>query len=198
MTRRETPRGEVTLVRETRLDLGQGMMHKTWTYFLPSGERVSHQSAVRLYLPLSDALPEPEAPIKEPPPTDGRALKILLVEDDPDVATLAAAMLMDLGHAVRHVDAYGPAVELMRSDAEIDLLITDLVMPGGRSGADVAQTAAELRPGTPIILCSGYAAEALRAAGSLPWPLLRKPYSAGDLAKAIAEVLTSSSSLTGG
>lgn len=51
VTRRETPRGEVTLVRETRLDLGQGMMHKTWTYFLPSGERVNHQSAVRLYLP---------------------------------------------------------------------------------------------------------------------------------------------------
>lgn len=51
VTRRDTPRGEVTLVRETRLDLGAGMMRKTWTYFLPDGERVRHESAVRLLMP---------------------------------------------------------------------------------------------------------------------------------------------------
>jgi 2-polyprenyl-3-methyl-5-hydroxy-6-metoxy-1,4-benzoquinol methylase len=51
VTRRHTPRGEVTLVRETLLDLSEGMMKKTWTYLLPGDRRVEHRSAVRLYLP---------------------------------------------------------------------------------------------------------------------------------------------------
>ncbi len=58
VTQRRTARGEVTLIRETRLDLRAGMMQKTWTYILPDGRRVEHESAVRLYLPhtLADLL----------------------------------------------------------------------------------------------------------------------------------------------
>ena len=153
-------------------------------------------TTVRLYLPLTQDRPDDE---EDPAPAaraqaGDRALKVLLVEDDPDVAELARAMLMDLGHAVRHVTAYDPAAELLTSDAEIDLLITDLVMPGERTGADVARAAAELRPDLPVILCSGYAGAALDAAETLPWPLLRKPYSASELAEMIDGLLTSSSS----
>ncbi len=51
VTRRQTPEGEIVLVRETSLDLAAGFMNKVWTYFLPNGRRVTHESRVRLYLP---------------------------------------------------------------------------------------------------------------------------------------------------
>ena len=189
----------------TTKEVGKGTglgLSQVYGFARQSGGSATVESApqqgttVRLYLPLSHEPLETEAEVAKTPPFEGeRALKILLVEDDADVAALARAMLMDLGHAVRHVSAYDTAVALLGSDAELDLLITDLVMPGGRTGADVARLATEVRPNLPIIVCSGYAGETLQAADALPWPLLRKPYSASNLSEVITQVLASSASL---
>jgi DNA-binding LytR/AlgR family response regulator len=62
-------------------------------------------------------------------------------------------------------------------------------MPGELSGVDLARRAVGLRPGLPVILSSGYVGETLSAAEEAPWPLLRKPYGADQLAAAIAEVM---------
>ena len=80
------------------------------------------------------------------------------------------------------------ALAILRSGATFDLLLTDLIMPGDRSGVDLAREAVAMRPGLPVILSSGYTGDILNAAEDTPWPLLRKPYGAEQLAQAIAEV----------
>jgi PAS domain S-box-containing protein len=142
-------------------------------------------TAVRVYLPLSTET----APAKEAAPSPverGRRLNVLLVEDDVQVGDMVAAMLEGLGHRVERAEAAQPALERLRRADNIDLLLTDLVMPGGMSGVELAHEAVALRPELPIILSSGYVGEALLAAEGAPWPMLRKPYTAEALAEAIA------------
>jgi CheY-like chemotaxis protein len=111
---------------------------------------------------------------------------VLLVEDDIEVAIMVAAMREELGHHVTRADGVDRALELLKRQGPIDLMLTDLVMPGGRSGVDLARAASDIRPGLPIILSSGYTGETLSTAVDAPWPLLRKPYSAELLARTIA------------
>jgi DNA-binding NtrC family response regulator len=68
-------------------------------------------------------------------------------------------------------------------------MLTDLIMPGGMNGVELAHAAVGLRPGLPVILTSGYTGEALGAAAEAPWPLLPKPYPADALAAAIDQVM---------
>ncbi|WP_293452538.1 ATP-binding protein [Phenylobacterium sp.] len=144
-------------------------------------------SCFSVYLPLVEATPIAH-PV-EPSPAAGPALRVLLVEDDPQVAELAQAMLEELGHSVRPVGGASDALAILRTGAEVDLLLTDLIMPGDRSGVDLAREAVSLRPDLPVILSSGYTGETLSAAEGAPWPLLRKPYGADQLAHVIAGVL---------
>src|SRR5690606_29280016 len=97
------------------------------------------------------------------------ALSILLVEDDHDVGDLVAAMLEDLGHEVLRASDVEEGLEVLRSSARIDLLITDLVMPGERNGVDLARQAVVLRANLPVILSSGYTGDALGPAERAPW-----------------------------
>jgi CheY-like chemotaxis protein len=98
-------------------------------------------------------------------------------------------MLIDLGHAVVRADRPAEAMKVLRRRLPLDLLLTDVVMPGGSSGVELAHEAVKLRPGLPVILSSGYTGETLSAAAEAPWPLLLKPYSADTLAQMIASVL---------
>ncbi|HEY9217360.1 MAG TPA: response regulator, partial [Phenylobacterium sp.] len=119
----------------------------------------------------------------------GPALQVLLVEDDAEVADLVTAMLEELGHAVTRAEDADSGLKIVQESRRIDLLLTDLVMPGARNGVDLAQEALRLRPDLPVILSSGYTGEILGPAERAPWPLLRKPYSAEALARTIDEVL---------
>ncbi|MFC3079775.1 PAS domain-containing protein [Phenylobacterium terrae] len=151
---------------------------------------VGQGSTVRLYLPRSAnaaAAGETAAPGKDR--QNGPRLRVLLVEDDPDVGDLVTAMLEELGHEVTRASEVEAGLRLLAEGRPIDLLLTDVVMPGGRSGVDLAQEAVRLRPGLPVILSSGYTGEVLSPAERAPWPLLRKPYSAEALARMIDEAL---------
>ena len=77
----------------------------------------------------------------------------------------------------------------LEAGAPADLLLTDLIMPGEKTGVELAREAVALRPGLPVILSSGYTGEMLSAAEDAPWPLLLKPYGADALAQAIADVM---------
>ncbi|MBO9500455.1 PAS domain-containing protein [Brevundimonas sp. A19_0] len=112
---------------------------------------------------------------------------VLLVEDDPEVQAIAVAILETLGLKVTTAADGASALKRLKSGA-FDLLLTDIVMPGGMSGLDLARRAADLYPAMRIVLATGYAGddvdEALRDA---PWALIRKPFAA-DALKAVLKV----------
>jgi CheY-like chemotaxis protein len=147
-------------------------------------------ATVRIYLPLAQA--DPEATVSEPAAAaapSGPACRILLVEDDSSVGEMVEAMLADLGHEVLRAEAAAPALTILESRERIDLLLTDLIMPGGMNGVELAHAAVALRPGLPVILTSGYTGDTLGAAAEAPWPLLPKPYPSESLAALIEAVL---------
>jgi len=153
---------------------------------------VGHGTVVRLYLPISreggggkllEAEDEMDLPV-------GRET-VLVVEDDPMVRQFVVRQLKGLGYLVREA-ADGPsAVALLKSPAAIDLVFTDLVMPNGMTGRDVAEAARRIRPEVRLLLTSGYGQNVIIYQGKLDprVPLLRKPYRKADLAKVVREVL---------
>jgi PAS domain S-box-containing protein len=147
-------------------------------------------ASVCLYLPR--IAPDPSATAAYAPEArsaDGPKLRVLLVEDDSQVAELVEAMLLDLGHQVQVAQNAAAALTILRAGEPVDLMLTDLIMPGDKSGVDLAREAVSLRPELPIVLSSGYTGEVLSAAEHTPWPLLRKPYGAEQLARTIADVM---------
>jgi PAS domain S-box-containing protein len=154
-------------------------------------------TTVTVYLPVAAERAEAAAlPASRGAQTPGAALRVLLVEDDPAVAAIAEALLRDLGHAVERAEAAEAALELLRGETGFDLLLTDVIMPGGMNGVQLARAAVTLRPGLAVVLTSGYAGEAIdEALVEAPWPFLRKPYAGAELAallsgvKAAAEVV---------
>ena len=113
--------------------------------------------------------------------------RVLLVEDDPQVAELIDAMLHDLGHTVIRAGGVDEALDRLNQDATIELVLSDVIMPGGRSGVDLAEHLAEIRPGLPVVLCSGYTGGDQGRAQAGAWPFLSKPFSLDSLAKVLTE-----------
>ena len=176
---------------------GTGLgLSQVYGFARQSGGTVTVDSApgkgatVRIYLPLEAVeaadLPAAAAPT---PARRGPSRRVLLVEDDASVGEMVEAMLADLGHEVVRAEAAAPALAILARPDRIDLMVTDLIMPGGMNGVALAHAAVALRPGLPVILTSGYTGETLGAAEQAPWPLLSKPYPAETLA-AIIEAVT--------
>ena len=153
-------------------------------------------TSVRLYLPAADLgsgsksassdVGEHEAP------RGGET--VLVVEDDPFVRGYAVATLEGLGYKTR-VAANGPdALIHLAADEHIDLLFTDIVMPGGLNGWDLAQRAVELRPDIKTLFTSGYALDTLVANGRAlnGLTILMKPYRKSDLAWRIRQAIENS------
>jgi PAS domain S-box-containing protein len=147
-------------------------------------------ATIRIYLPLQSVDAErSDAPADAGGVAAGPSRRILLVEDEVSVGDMVEAMLTDLGHQVVRAAAAPPALKILKAPGRIDLLLTDLIMPGGKTGVELAREAAVIRPGLPVILTSGYTGETLGEAADAPWPLLRKPYSADTLAGLIETVI---------
>ncbi len=109
---------------------------------------------------------------------------ILVVDDDPDVRDYASHVLEDCGYCVLTAPDGATALLMLRSRTPIDVLFTDIVMPG-LDGLEVARRALQQVPGLKILFASGY------AGGRAPVsPLLKKPYRAHQLAGEIAAVLS--------
>ncbi|BBK39170.1 hypothetical protein STAQ_42480 [Allostella sp. ATCC 35155] len=141
-------------------------------------------TTVRLYLPrATDAAVAPDALPDEPgiPPGEGQA--ILVVEDDAQVRAHTERQLLGLGYEVVGVPD-GAAALTMLSGRPFDLILTDVVMPGGMSGRDVADAAVRLRPGIAVLFMSGYTENAIVHGGQLDPDarLLSKPFRLRDLA----------------
>jgi CheY-like chemotaxis protein len=105
---------------------------------------------------------------------------VLLVEDNPDVATVSAGMLEQLGYTVRHVSSANAALTEIELDG-IDVLFSDIVMPGQMDGIALARQARKLNPNLPILLTTGYSGTRQNE-----FPILRKPYRLEELSQALA------------
>ncbi|MFQ3661731.1 MAG: PAS domain S-box protein [Chloroflexaceae bacterium] len=116
---------------------------------------------------------------------------ILLVEDDEAVRHFARQQLMSLGYAVVEAATGPSALEILRARDDIDLIFTDIVMPGGMSGRELVEAARLLRPGLKALYTSGYAENVIVHHGRLDpgVVLLSKPYRRADLARKVREAL---------
>lgn len=139
---------------------------------------------ITLYLPPvvaeEAATPQPAMPRGD---LSGRSL--LLVEDDIAVATIAVDLLAGMGLEVEAVEN-GPDALAALSRRRFDIMLSDIVMPGGMTGFELARQAASRDPKLRIILTSGYAGDDVDAAlAEAPWPFIRKPYSSEQLMVAL-------------
>jgi CheY-like chemotaxis protein len=152
---------------------------------------VGHGTTVKLYLPRAPAVPPgapaPEVPQKHAPGTE----TILVVEDEDAVRKLVVRHLRSLGYRVIEAAEGATAAELLRGDEKIDLLFTDVVLPGGMTGRQLAEEARALRPDLQVLFTSGYTQNSIAHQGKLDFGvhLLSKPYRREDLRRKIREVL---------
>jgi len=118
------------------------------------------------------------------------------VEDNAPVREFAKTQLLYLGYRVLEAANGKDALAILREHPEIDLLFTDVVMPGGLNGRELAQEARKLYPALEVLFCSGYAESAVLHLGLLNEhvQLLNKPYSRLQLARRIRGMLTASQS----
>ncbi len=148
-------------------------------------------TTVSLYLPVAQPVVE-TALAAQPvaaPAAEGKV--VLLVEDDPGIRRLALSQLDRLGYRTLEA-ANGQAAEaILRGSEHIDLLFSDVVMPGGQGGLELARLATALRPALKCLLMSGYADDAFASdtAGAATLPFLAKPFRRQELAAAVRAAL---------
>jgi CheY-like chemotaxis protein len=152
---------------------------------------LGHGTSVKLFLPMAD---QPSEPLNQNPSVTidlhGSEL-ILLVEDDASVRGFAKSELMSFGYRVLEANNGKDALQILQLHKDIDLLFTDVIMPGGLNGRELALEALRLNPILKVMYCSGYAENAIlqQSLLSRDVPLLSKPYCRLELARKIREVL---------
>jgi CheY-like chemotaxis protein len=148
-------------------------------------------TTVKLYLPRAEAPARIEAASRDQDIPRGRGEMVLVIEDDPDVKDLAVLMLEGLGYRAIHVPSAAQARKVLADEGRVELLLSDVVLPGGTSGPEFAEEARTAYPDLKIIFMSGYPADAAKRKGFLGSDkvLLSKPFSRRQLAKALREAL---------
>ncbi|RZM37048.1 MAG: response regulator [Sphingomonas sp.] len=119
---------------------------------------------------------------------------VLVVEDEPAVRTLICDMLLDLGYRTIAAEDGPSGIRAMQSAPWVDMLVTDVGLPGGLNGRQVADACRHVRGDLPVLFVTGYAANAAVGAGQLAagMRVLTKPFTAGALAQGIRDVLQAS------
>ncbi len=146
---------------------------------------------VRLLLPRAAGernAAAPQAPRAEERTDATAGRTVLVVEDDPDVRNVTVARVGELGHRVLEAANAKAALDILGRDEPVDLLFTDIAMPGGMNGLELARRALQLRPGIRVLFVSGYTS-ATHTEGSAPGEFLQKPYRQEDLGRALQRAL---------
>ncbi len=148
-----------------------------------------HGTTIKLYLPPGEGTAEVAAPVV--PPAEGGAETIFVVEDDPLVRNFVTAQLQSLGYQTIAAPDSRAALQLIEAGQRFDLLFTDVVIPGGMSGRELAEEVARRRPGVKVLYTSGYTDNAIVHHGKLDDGvlLLTKPYRRNQLAEMIRKAL---------
>jgi len=152
---------------------------------------VGHGTTVSFYLPLVGSLFN-AVPADVPKPLSaGLGCTVLVVDDEEDLLEVATAYLDEMGFTALEAKDGASALEILAERRNIDLMVTDIVMPGGMNGVELVQRARALRPELKIIYSSGFPAEALaeRSMSLVDGPLLHKPYQRSEFAAMVHTVL---------
>jgi PAS domain S-box-containing protein len=150
-------------------------------------------TTMRIYLPrfagTADAAEEESAPAAAGRAEAGET--VLVVDDEPTIRMLVSEVLEDLGYRILEAETGADGLELLRSDARIDLLVTDVGLPGGMNGRQVADAGRKLRPGLKVLYVTGYAESAVMGTGHLETGMhvLVKPFGLDDLAVRIRTII---------
>jgi CheY-like chemotaxis protein len=148
-------------------------------------------TVVRLYLPRHEPVRQHEegpAPRAEPEGASAGET-VLLVEDEDGVRSVAAEHLREFGYTVLEVADGAAALRLLRARARVDVLVTDVGLPGGLNGRQVADAARERRPGLPVLFITGYADGALDSQLAPGMEVIGKPFALDALAARVRAML---------
>ena len=176
-----------TAGKGTGLGLSQayGFAHQSGGTIAVSS-KLGQGTQVTIYLPRSHAPIAVVVSAEATTQSAGRGQTILVVEDNPDVKSVAVTLLEQLNYRTVAVDNAKSALNLLATGTPIDLVFTDVMLPGDLDGVALAQAISKKHPRVPVLLTSGYA-KALAARHGLP--ILRKPYQLSALAEAIRSTL---------
>lgn len=147
---------------------------------------VHHGTTIRLYLPVATDGAVVTDAVSSYAKTDTSG-RILVVEDDDAVRAIVMAMLEDLGYELVEAASGAEALKVLATDDTFDLVFSDVIMPGGLTGVDLARVVAQRYPKIPVLLTSGYPRDAVKA--DVPVHILPKPYQQHELAEEIARAI---------
>jgi PAS domain S-box-containing protein len=152
---------------------------------------VAHGTAVRLYLPRYFGAVEKEAPANSGPMNRGLGETVLVVDDDPTVRMLVTEVLSENSYNILEANDGPSATRIIESDRRIDLLITDVGLPGGMNGRQVASAARVRRPDLKVLFITGYAENTAIKNGHLEpgMAVLAKPFAMSTLSNKIRGML---------
>ena len=154
---------------------------------------VGHGTTVRLYLPRAGEEKPSATPASTPVDSEADRIDaaILVVEDNLDVRRIVCRLLRDFGCTVIEASSGQAALDILHSDRKIDLMFSDVVMPGGMSGTELVQAARRLRPGIKTLLTTGFAEASLRNQVQFAdaGEIITKPYRRQDLARKLRSLL---------
>ena len=187
----------------TTKEVGEGTglgLSQVYGFAKQSGGDVKIESTVgvgtrvTIYLPRSNGRPAPAVPAHAPlAPAAAMGKVILVVEDDEQVGNYTVEALRELGYTVRRASDGASALRTINNGQPLDLLFTDVVLPGGISGRALADQALAVRPALKILFASGYAWDAVAHGGRLDpgVDLLPKPFSYVELRERVARAFAS-------
>jgi two-component system NtrC family sensor kinase len=150
---------------------------------------VGRGTVITLYLPRTQELPAPSIARIEPEAAPHRAGTVLVVEDSPEVAEVATAYFQQLGYMVKQVANAHEALELLANDPKIDLVFSDILMPGGMNGLELGHAIRRRYPAIPVLLATGYS-DSARDAVQQGFVVLQKPFELAGLEQALREART--------
>jgi signal transduction histidine kinase/CheY-like chemotaxis protein len=191
----------------TTKDVGKGSglgLAQAYGFATQSGGTVRIVSELGRGTTVRLLLPRSRKPLQLPlqASDDSRAqeassgLHVLLVEDDDEVAALATEMLAQLGYGVTRAASASAALGALSDDRAIDLVFSDVMMPGGMNGVQLAREIRARRTDLPVVLTTGFQGMEANGAEAEGIPVVPKPYQLGDLASALAAALAMKGALT--
>jgi signal transduction histidine kinase/CheY-like chemotaxis protein len=143
-------------------------------------------TTVTFLLPATAAAPAAPAPTRPAEPEAAAARgTVLVVEDDPDVADLAVQLIRELGYTVRVTPSARAALDLLRQGEPVDVVFSDIMMPGGMNGVELGRAIRAHFPDVAVLLATGFS-DAAVGAEAQGFRLITKPYHATELAMALA------------